>query len=679
MADEPRKPGTKRPRTVPRTEKRLTARVMTAGLAASMLVVGSALPAMSSQGAENDKSPDGQSPPVAARSAQIIQVDGLEFRDLDGSGDLTPYEDWRLSPAKRAEDLAGRLNLAQKAGQLMHASLTGNGTYDRQSFQSLLSGGFITTYISRLSVDAGKLAQEHNDLQAMAEEQPFGIPLKISTDPRNGFSVTAGQTVASADFTPFPDPIGMGAVGDPAATKKMADIVREEYRAVGIHEALSPQADIATEPRWTRINGTFGSTGEEAKKQVKAYVEGLQGGTAGLTPDSVATVVKHWVGYGAQVNGYDSHYYYGRYAAFPGNNFQEHLTPYEGAFAAGAAGIMPTYSILKDLERDGSVIEQVGAGHNEYLLQDLLRGQYGFKGVITSDWGIANNCPASCQELQPPAPFWGPHGVGMPWGVEDMTLPERYASAVNAGVDIIGGSDQPQYIVQAVEQGLLSEDRLNEAVVRVLGQKFELGLFENPYVDPAKADRVVGSPSSRAVALDIQARSLTLLKNDASALPLRKSTGKKAFLYGVDAAAATAAGLVPVTDVATADVAIIRLTDPRGGDDLTDLNFSGDEADYQALVAAAKTGVKTIAVPGLTRPLILDNVKEHADAVLANYGVSDKALLDTIMGRAKPEGRLPFELPSSMDEVRAQLPDVPNDTANPLFDYGFGLSYYKNS
>jgi len=331
------------------------------------------------------------------------------------------------------------------------------------------------------------------------------------------------------------------------------------------------------------------------------------------------------------------------------------------------------------LERDGSVIEQVGAGHNEYLLQDLLRGQYGFKGVITSDWGIANNCPASCQELQPPAPFWGPHGVGMPWGVEDMTLPERYASAVNAGVDIIGGSDQPQYIVQAVEQGLLSEDRLNEAVVRVLGQKFELGLFENPYVDPAKADRVVGSPSSRAVALDIQARSLTLLKNDASALPLRKSTGKKAFLYGVDAAAATAAGLVPVTDVATADVAIIRLTDPRGGDDLTDLNFSGDEADYQALVAAAKTGVKTIAVPGLTRPLILDNVQEHADAVLANYGVSDKALLDTIMGRAKPEGRLPFELPSSMDEVRAQLPDVPNDTANPLFDYGFGLSYYKNS
>lgn len=653
--------------------------ILTAGLTATMLLAGSASPALAAQGAKKAESSGHHAPALAARSAQIIKADGLEFRDLDGSGDLTPYEDWRLSPAERAEDLTGRLDLAQKAGQIMHASLWGNDAYDREAFQSRLSEGHITTYISRLSVDAGKLAQEHNDLQSMAEEQPFGIPLKISTDPRNGFSVTEGQTVASADFTPFPDPIGMGAVADPATTKKTAAIIRKEYRAVGIHEALSPQADIATEPRWTRINGTFGSTGEEAKQQVKAYVEGLQGGSSGLTPDSVATVVKHWVGYGAQVNGYDSHYYYGRYAAFPGNNFQEHITPYEGAFEAGAAGIMPTYSILKDLERDGSVIEQVGAGHNEYLLQDLLRGQYGFKGVITSDWGIANDCPASCQELQPPGPFWGAHGFGMPWGVQDMTLPERYASAVNAGVDIIGGSEQPEYLVRAVEQGLLAEDRLSEAVERVLGQKFELGLFENPYVDPAEADRVVGSASSRTVALDTQARSLTLLENDASTLPLRKNTGKKAFLYGVDATAAKAAGLVPVTDVATADVAIIRLTDPRGGEDLTDLNFSGTEADYQALVAAANAGVRTIAVPNLTRPLILGNVLEHADAVLADYGVSDKALLDTVMGRAKPEGRLPFELPSSMEEVKVQLPDVPNDTANPLFEHGFGLSYNKNS
>lgn len=673
MGAEPRKPRAVRPRTFGAT-KALGAGALTAGLTATLLVAGSTLPAASARDAGKEATAR-PAPAVESRSAAIIDVDGHQFRDLDGSGNLTPYEDWRLSPADRAADLTARLNLPQKAGQLMHASLTGTDTYNLEAFGPLLANSHITTFISRLSVEAGKLAQEHNNLQAMAEAQPYGIPLKISTDPRNGFNVTAGQTVANADFTPFPDPIGMGAVADPATTKKMADIIREEYRAVGIREALSPQADIATEPRWTRINGTFGSTGEAAKDQVRAYVEGLQGGTEGLTTDGVATVVKHWVGYGAQVNGYDSHYYYGRYAAFPGNNFQEHLTPYEGAFAAGAAGIMPTYSILQNLEIDGSVIEQVGAGHNEYLLQDLLRGQYGFKGVITSDWGIANDCPAVCKELQPPGPFWGPHGVGMPWGVEDMTLPERYASAINAGVDIIGGSDQPQHIVQAVEQGFLSEERLNEAVASVLAQKFELGLFENPYVDPAEADRIVGSASSRAVALDTQARSLTLLENNSSTLPLRKSTGKKVFLHGVDAAEATAAGLVPVTDVAEADVAVIRLVDPRGGNDLTNLNFDGTEADYQALVAASDAGVKTIAVPSLARPLILGNVLEHADAVLADYGVSDKALLRTILGRAKPEGRLPFELPSSMEEVAAQLPDVPNDTANPLFEYGFGLSY----
>ncbi|WP_461172695.1 glycoside hydrolase family 3 C-terminal domain-containing protein [Arthrobacter sp. Z1-9] len=619
------------------------------------------------------------SPALSTRSAAIIEVEGQKFRDLDGSGDLTPYEDWRLSPSDRAKDLAGRLDLAQKAGQLMHASLTGSEAYDKDAFGRLLTERHITTYISRLSVGAGKLADEHNQLQALAEQQPFGIPLKVSTDPRNGFSETAGQTVANGDFTPFPDPIGMGAVGDPATTKKLAEIVRKEYRAVGIHEALSPQADIATEPRWTRINGTFGSTGNAAKDHVQAYVEGLQAGSEGLNPDSVATVVKHWVGYGAQVNGYDSHYYYGRYAAFPGGNFQEHVTPYEGAFAAGASGIMPTYSILKDLQLNGTAVEQVGAGHNEYLLQDLLRGEYGFRGVITSDWGIANDCPASCQALQPPAPFWGPHGVGMPWGVEDLTLPERYASAINAGVDIIGGSDRPEYVVQAVEQGLLTEERLKEAVVRVLEQKFQLGLFENPYVEPAAADRIVGSAASRTVALDTQERSLTLLQNTGDTLPLRKNAGKKVFLYGVDPAEAQAAGLVPVSDAAAADVAVIRLTDPRGGSDLTDLNFSGSEADYQALVAASNAGVPTIAVPNLSRPLILGNVLEHSDAVLANYGVSDKALLNTILGRAKPEGRLPFELPSSMEEVKVQLPDVPNDTANPLFEYRFGLSYGPRS
>ncbi|WP_219818326.1 glycoside hydrolase family 3 protein [Clavibacter michiganensis] len=627
----------------------------------------------------------------SAGAAPIITVDGLRFRDLDKDGTLTPYEDWRLSSGERAADLVARMSPGERAGLLMHASLTNVGNaYDRAAFDPLLAERHITTYISRLGADAPTLAREHNSLQEAAEAERWGVPLKISTDPRHGFTVTEGQTVSNGDFSPFPDPIGMGAIDDPATTLEMGRIIAAEYRAVGITEALSPQADISTEPRWTRQDGTFGSVGADVAPHVAAYVEGLQGGTDGITSDGVATVVKHWVGYGAQVDGYDSHYYYGRYAAFPGGNFAEHITPYEGAFRNQAAGIMPTYSILKDLDLGEGVIEQVGANHNEYLLQDLLRGRYGFDGVITSDWGIANDCPEACRENRPPAFFVGPWGAGMPWGVEDLTLPARYASAIQAGVDIIGGSDQPQHILEAVEQGLLTEARVMEAGQRVLQQKFELGLFEDPYVDPAAADAIVGSDASRAAGLDAQQRSLTLLSDttpaaearsraarDAGspALPVRVEPGMTAWLSGVQAEAARSAGFTVVDDPAGADVAIVRLADPRGGDDLTDLGFTGSEADYQALVRAHDAGARTIAVPQLTRPLILGNVVENSDAVLASYGVSDEAMLNVITGAAEPEGRLPFELPSTMDAVAAQLYDVPNDSASPLFAYGAGLAF----
>ncbi|GAA1724728.1 glycoside hydrolase family 3 N-terminal domain-containing protein [Isoptericola hypogeus] len=614
-------------------------------------------------------------PHLESRSADIIRVGGLRFRDLDGNGRLTPYEDWRLDPADRAADLVSRLDLEQKAGQLVHGSLTGSGTYDRDAFGALLDK-HVTTYISRLSADAATLASEHDDLQAAAEAEEFGIPLKLSTDPRSGFSVTAGQTVASGDFSAFPDAIGVGAADSTGLTRAMGEVIRSEYRAVGFTEALSPQADIATEPRWTRINGTFGSTGELAKRHVGAYVEGLQGGDDGLDDDSVSTVVKHWAGYGAQVDGYDSHYYYGRFAAFPGDNFAEHLTPYEAAFDAGAGGIMPTYSILQNLTIDGKQVEQVGAGHSEDML-GLLRDGYGFDGVVTSDWGITGDCPQACKDNRPPSFFVGPWGAGMSWGVEDLTRAERFASAINAGVDIVGGDDHPEYVVQAVNDGILSEARVDEAATRVLAQKFELGLFEDPYVDPERADRVVGNRAHARLGEVVQARSLTLLENSGRTLPLTvgKRGARTVYLYGVAPEAAQKLGLRVVDDPADADVAVVRLADPRGGEDLTGLDFTGTEEDYQALVAAHEAGATTIASPQLSRPLILGNVLENADAVLANYGVSDDVLLRTVLGKAAPGGELPFELPSSMAEVEAQLEDVPDDTANPLFEAGFGLSY----
>ena len=332
-------------------------------------------------------------PELESRSVPIITVDHRQFRDLDRNGRLTPYEDWRLDAGHRTADLLRRMTLEQKAGLMVHGTLPTAGSpigagqvYDLAALAPILVDRHVTTLITRLSAPPESMAEQSNLVQELAEAQPLAIPVVISTDPRNGFSVAQGQTVARVGTTSMPDFPGFAATGDKRLTRTLADIVRQEYRALGLQESLSPQADIATEPRWTRINGTFGSDPGIASKHVQAYVEGMQDGSDGLEPSSVATVTKHWAGYGAQENGYDSHYYYGRYAVFPGNNFDAHLVPYEGAFRADTAGVMPTYSILKDLVVDGHPVEQVGAGFNEFLLQDLLREQYGFDGVILSDW-----------------------------------------------------------------------------------------------------------------------------------------------------------------------------------------------------------------------------------------------------------------------------------------------------
>ncbi|WP_129337089.1 glycoside hydrolase family 3 protein [Cellulomonas endophytica] len=642
------------------------------GLAVVGLLCGSAAAGLAGPASAADV----EQPVLSSRSVPLLTVDGLTFRDLDRDGALTPYEDWRLTPTRRADDLVGRMTLEQKAGLLVHGTLPAAGsTYDVAATTDLVGARHVTTFITRLSAPPTALATANNLVQEIAEQQPLGIPVVISSDPRNGFSVTAGQTVARVGTTAMPDEIGMAATGDPALVERLGDIIRQEYRAVGLTEGLSPQADIATEPRWTRINGTFGSDPGRARAMVQAYVTGLQGGTTGLHPGSVATVTKHWAGYGAQENGYDSHYYYGRYATFPGGGFDAHLVPFEGAFAAGTSGIMPTYSILRDLVHEGTAVEQTGAGFSEYLLQDLLRGEYGFDGVIVSDWGITGDCPAECRANRPPAFFVGPWGAGMPWGVEDSTVLDRFALTLNAGVNQVGGSNEPSYVVQAVRAGLLDEAVVDDSAHRVLQQKVELGLFENPFVDAAAAATVAGSEAFTAVGDAAQAASLTLLTNTDDVLPAEPASTPAVWLSGVSAAAAEAVGYTVVESVADADLAVVRLADPRGGADLTDLGWTGQEADHAALQAAVDAGVPTVAVPKLDRPLVLTDVADRAAAVLGAYGVSDEVLMETVAGERRPGGRLPFELPSSMEAVRAQLADVPDDSADPLFAVGHGLDY----
>lgn len=625
-----------------------------------------------------------QQPDLGSRTAPRLALDGLAFKDLNRSGKLEPYEDWRLTPQARAADLVGRMALEEKAGVMMHGTLPAAGSpfgagasYDLTGAAKLVDDKHVSSFITRLSGSGPALAEENNKVQALAEQTRLGVPATISTDPRNHFQHTAGAGVASGGFSKWPESLGFAAIGDEALMRRFGEVARQEYRATGIHMALSPQADLATEPRWSRITGTFGEDADLASRMVRAYVGGFQAGENGLTKDSVVAVVKHWVGYGAAKDGWDSHNPYGRYATFPGGDFAYHVKPFEGAFAAKVAGVMPTYSILENLTIDGKPVEQVGAGFNKFLLTDLLRGKYGFDGVIVSDWAITNDCPAACdgdwKPNQPPV-------IGMPWGVDNLTETQRFAKALDAGVDQFGGTENSERLVEIVKSGQAKEARLDQSVQRILVQKFEQGLFENPYVDPLQAGRIVGSKAFQAEGDAAQARSLVMLERKAGVLPL--APGKKVYLRGVDAAAAKAHGLVVVDAPDKADVAIIRTGAPHQVihpnhlfglmQHEGDLDFKDGDADYEA-IKQASAKVPTIVSIFLDRPAILTGVKDRASVLIGDFGVSDAALLGVLTGKAKAEGRLPFELPSSMAAVQAQASDKPHDSAAPLYRFGYGL------
>jgi len=673
-------------RSIPRNFA-LIQRVVAAVMLASTVALTPSL--AHSQGAKASRP---KQPLVVSRSSNIVEQQGLRFRDLNRNGVLDPYEDWRLPPAARAKDLVTRMTLEDKAGMMMHGTARsagpgggiGFGTgYDSAAIGKLIRDVGVNSFITRLSGDPRTLASEDNQLQEIAEKTRLGIPLTISTDPRNHFQYTLGTSTQTGRFSQWPETLGLAATRDAALVRRFADIARQEYRAVGIQETLSPQADLATEPRWSRISGTFGEDVDLSRALVKAYVEGFQHGASGVDSAGVIAVVKHWVGYGAQKNGLDSHSSYGRFANFSTGNLDLHVEPFLGAFAAHVAGVMPTYSILEGAKVNGRPLEQVGAGFNRQLLTDLLRKRYGFQGVILTDWAITNDCSEVCRNGFPAGERPTFAGVGMPWGVDDLPKVDRFAKAVNAGVDQFGGTEEAQFLVQDVRSGKITESRLNESVYRIALLKFRQGLFENPYVDTAAAGQIVGSAQFQNEATAAQRRSLVLLENKNDILPLN-ARGKRVFLHGVDSATAARYGFTVVADPARADIAIVRTNAPfqrlhanyafgalwHEGD----LGFRAGDAEFEE-IKRITTAVPTIVTVYLDRPAILSELKDRASALVGNFGVSDAALLDVLTGVAQPEGKMPFELPSSMQEVEAQRSSIPHDTSHPLYRIGFGRSY----
>jgi beta-glucosidase len=606
--------------------------------------------------------------------ATRLQAGGnYSYRDLNKNGRLDPYEDSRLPLEERVEDLLSQMTLEEKAGLMFQpgALLTRDGNMTetsslpgRPSTAQLITSKHLNHFNIWEAPAPRQLAEWQNRVQEIAEYTRLGIPVTISSDPRHGFIGNMATSAAAMDFSQWPEPIGLAATGDPELVEQFADIARREYIAVGIRTALHPMADLATEPRWARISGTFGEDAELASKMVGAYIRGFQGRSLGV--NSVACMTKHFPGGGPQKDGEDPHFPYGREQVYPGDNFNYHLKPFEAAFAAGTAMIMPYYGMPVGLP-----IEEVGFGFNRDVITGLLREKYRFDGVVCTDWGLLTDLVLPDETM-----------LARAWGVEGLSLEERTKKVLDAGADQFGGESCPEVIVELVRSGKVPEERIDQSVRRLLRDKFRLGLFDDPYVDAVAAQTIVGSREFRAAGADAQRKAIVLLKNvekqhGGSVLPL--SGRPKLFLKNVSADVAAQYGDV-VGRPEDADIAIVREGapfEPRPGF-LERIFHAGDLSFQPAQKAALLTimaTVPTIFCITLDRPAVIPEMAEHCAGLVADFGAGDDAVLDVVFGHFTPSGRLPFELPASMQAVREQKPDVPCDSKQPLFAYGCGLTY----
>ena len=601
--------------------------------------------------------------------AAPISVSGQDFRDLNRNGSVDPYEDYRVATADRVENLLSQMTLDEKVGQMFHPPvLIEPDPLFRVFLEAMNAGTSIEELISRKSLThfnfyggatPQNIAKRLNELQRVAERTRLGIPLSISSDPVH--EVPRGGGIASftlGGVSKWPSQLGFAAGRDANMLETFGKIAAAEYRAMGFSTALHPMSDMATEPRWARNFGTFGSNAELSAEMTVAYMKGFQGERLGN--QSVMTMVKHFPGGGPQLDGLDPHLKSGESQVYPGHNFDYHLAPFIAAIENDMRVVMPYYGIPT-----GQTDEDVAMAFNRYILTDLLRDKLGFEGVICTDWGVI---------------------TGRIWGVEPLTVEERYLKSIEAGVDQYGGESEPEYIVNLVNQGVISKARIDESVRRILKNKFDLGLFDSPFVDETAVEEAVNLPQHVALGMTAQRNAVVLLDNGSSALPLAAET--RIFVDGLEPSVAAKFGMV-VDTPEQADVVLLFLNtvfngnQPAGTDSTfdqmmatrfpdTNLAFSDE---ILAKAAAYSDVSQLVTLVDLNRPAVLTELKNMSGALVGTFGVSDEAMLDVLFGRHNPAGKLPFELPSSMAEVEAQLEDVPDDTANPLFPYGWGLSY----
>ncbi|MDA8640448.1 glycoside hydrolase family 3 C-terminal domain-containing protein [Flavobacteriaceae bacterium] len=612
---------------------------------------------------------------INQKSEVLLEKDGVSFRDLNGNEKLDIYEDVNQPIEDRIDDLLSQMTLEEKAGMMFingaPVSVDGkpDGTEGLEGPASRMAS--VVENMNNLKMnhfniwsipaDPNIFAQWYNNTQQVAEKTRLGIPITIASDPRHHFSNSIFSLSANG-FTQFCEMPGFAAIGDEKLVSEFANIVREEYLAVGIREALHPQIDLATEPRWSRVSGNFSEDAELTARLVKPYILGLQGENLS---NGVACMTKHFPGGGPQKEGLDPHFSFQKGQIYPGDNFDYHLIPFEAAFEVNTAAIMPYYGIPTD-----QTDENVAMAYNKRIITNLLREKYKYDGVVCTDWGLITDRPMG------PGVVWKARA----WGVEDLSASDRALKIIEAGCDQFGGENRPELIIQLVNEDKLTIERIDVSVKRLLKQKFELGLFDNPFVDEKKVEEIVGSEASIKLGKKTQQISMTLLKNENSTLPLEQ---KKLKVYIENINRETVANYAEV--VATpeeADFAIIRLNTPwypaktdvpfAKGFHHGDLNFKGDEKQR---IIDLLNKVPTVVDIYLDRPAVIPEIADAAKALIANYGASDESVCEVLFGNIAPQGKLPFELPSSMEAVKNQKTDVPYDSENPLFKFGFGLTY----
>jgi beta-glucosidase len=652
-------------------------------------------------------------PVLGAKNVKIIKSGNLEFKDLNKNEKLDRYEDWRLPVDARVKDLLSQMTLEEKVGFMLISTtrMSGDGGFTPiADGKSSITSGFneddlvqnnnmftrkpltepmlsasgttkavnerhLRHFILRASTSAKVMAEWSNNLQSLCEDSRLGLPAIVASNPRNHITTDAavGLSVGSTVFSKWPGELGMAAMRDFKLTREFAEIAAKEWTAVGLRKGYMYMADLATEPRWNRTEGTFGEDADLSSNMIREIVLGFQGTKLGK--NSVAMTTKHFPGGGPQEGGQDSHFDWGKFAHYPGGNFDNHVKPFIAAIKAGTSSIMPYYSAPK-----GKEFEQVGFSFNKAVIDDLLRKKLGFKGIINSDTGPIEM---------------------MPWGVESLSLEERYVKAIEAGVDIFSGSADPTILINTVKNGRVKESRINESVSRLLKEKFELGLFENPFVDVEQAQRIVGNKEFQQKADLALRKSIVLLRNEGKVLPIIKKTKIYFEMYREEASPRGSQAQPSKTPIKVlkpdsktenvefvstkeeADVVLLWLFPSTGGlftsgGKPIELSLSKNKIDV-VHVNELINSKPTIVVINFTNPWVIDEIdKGKASTILATFGTSSDALIDVVTGKFDPKGKMPFAIPSSEKAVAENKSDLPGSMENPgyaLFKFGAGLSY----